>query len=64
MTININSISTAVNMLLHTSVENIQVATCKETHLQNLKSYKIHDWPCRRDGLNMELDIDCQLEVK
>ena len=43
--INVNAISTSVNMPLCTSIEDIQAATQEGTNQQKLKSYIIQGWP-------------------
>ena len=48
MNINGNDISTGVNMPVDTSVEDLQVATEKNSYLQKLKSYIKHGWPKKR----------------
>ena len=44
MNINVNAIRNGVNMPVCTSLEDIQVATCENVHLQKLKFYIIHGW--------------------
>ena len=44
MSMNVDTIITAVNMPESTSIENIQAATCEDVHLQKLKSYMKHGW--------------------
>ena len=39
MNINVNAISTTVNMPVCTSTEDIQVTTCEGAHFKKLKSY-------------------------
>ena len=48
MNINVNTISTAVNIPVCTSVEDIQVVTHEGAHLQKLKSYMIYGCPHKR----------------
>ena len=51
MNINVNTISTAVNMPVCTFIEDIWLARCKDSHLQKLKPYIIHGWPHKKDKL-------------
>ena len=48
MNINVNDISTTVNMTECTSIQEIQVAMCEDAHLQKLKSYIILSWPHKK----------------
>ena len=48
MNINVNAISTIVNMPVCKSIEDINLASLKDGHLQKLKAYIIYGWPQKR----------------
>ena len=49
MSVNVNAISTSVNIPLHMSIEDIHTTLHEDTHLQELKAYTIQGWPPQRD---------------
>ena len=44
MNINVSAISTAVNMPVSTTIENIQAVTPEDAQLQRLRSYIMQGW--------------------
>ena len=49
MNVNILAISTAVDIPIYTSMEEIQTVTSQDSDLQRLKSYIIQGWPHTKD---------------
>ena len=63
MNINVHPISTSVNILVCTSIEDIQAATQEDTDLQKLKSYITQGWPHKKDKWKKAESITGQLGV-
>ena len=49
MGVNVNAISTAVNMPACMSIEDIQGTICEDVHLQTLMAYIIQAWPHKEE---------------
>ena len=45
--VNVNAISTSVNIPVCTSIQDTQRATCEDVHLQKLKAYIVQAWSCK-----------------
>ena len=52
---NVNAISTSVNMPVCMSIEDLQAATHEDAHLQELKACIIQGWS------HMKEDVDCSM---
>ena len=46
------AIIASVNIPVCMSIEDIQAATCEDTHLQELKAYLIQGWPQKKEEVD------------
>ena len=57
MKINFNMVNKRVGIKEFLSMQNIQIATCKDVHLQQLKVQITSGWPQKRKVLNLNSGI-------
>ena len=55
LSINVITINTTVDLLVCTSIQNIQEVTAQDAHLQDLKAYIIHGWKYKKDGMAQDI---------
>ena len=49
MNVSVHAIRTSVDILIYTTIDDIQAATRQDADLQRLKSYIIQGWPHTQD---------------
>ena len=53
--VNMNTISTSVNIPMCKSMGDIQTATCEDVHLEELKAYIIQHWPHKKEEVAQDI---------
>ena len=49
MRVSINAINMSINILVCTLIQDIQTATHEAVHFQELKTYILQGWPCKKE---------------
>ena len=64
MNANMHATSTAVGILIYTSIKDIQAATSQDLDLQRLKAYIIGGWPYTKDEVEYSVQKNWQIRYE